>query len=357
MGLPGLFDADLLAELTAENRFLGPMKRAIINKDINSFNKLGAYMAQFWPKAAVVNNCVVIDNKLAIPEPLRQAVLTRLHQSHPGQEVMMAASEYHWWPFMNHQIIETCEKCRERTLFGKNLKPASTFNTAQSLPVLSGPNQELQLDFVGQVLDEKGFKNFLLVAIDRFSKFPSVLFLKPLGLRRLLNSLNFMFVFMVFLILSDWSMVQVLKITWCKNSAPIGVLNISSHRSEIIAAVGWSNERFRQSRENWVWQNSILISKTLRIRFIKYLRIFARVTIRFLRNHILNCILAVNLILYGLKHVIMLFNLILQHKDWSATSLHQTRLPATITVGIGQKVFLAAVPVQHFHPASNPCFR
>ena len=135
VGLPVLFDADLLAELTAEDRFLGPMKRAIINKDITSINKLCAYMAQFWPKAAVVNNCVVIDNKLAIPEPLRQAVLTRLHRSHPGQEAMMTASEYLWWPFMNHQIIETCEKCRECTLFGKNLKPASTFNTAKSLPV------------------------------------------------------------------------------------------------------------------------------------------------------------------------------------------------------------------------------
>ena len=147
VGFPGLLDADLLAELTAEDRFLDPMKRAIINKDITSFNKLGAYMAQFWPKVAVVNNCVVNDNKLAIPEPFRQAVLACLHRSHPGQEAMMAASEYLWWPFMNGQIIETCEKCRECTLFGKNLKPASTFNTAQSLPVLSGPNQELQLDF------------------------------------------------------------------------------------------------------------------------------------------------------------------------------------------------------------------
>ena len=98
VGLPGLFDADLLADLTAENRFLGPMKRATINQDITSFNKLGAYMAQFWPKSAVVNNCVVIDNKLTFPEPLRQAIamLTRLHRSHPGQEAMMTASEYLW---------------------------------------------------------------------------------------------------------------------------------------------------------------------------------------------------------------------------------------------------------------------
>ena len=190
VGLPGLFDADLLAELTTEDRFLGPMKRAIINKDITSFNKLGAYMAQFWPTAAVVNNCVVIDNKLAIPEPLRQAVLTRLHRSHPGQEAMMTASEYLWWPFMNRQIIETCEKCRECTLFGKNLIPASTSNTAKSLPVLSGPNQELKLDFAGPLPDEKGYKIFLLVAIDQFSKFPSVLISKTTGAKKVTKFLD-----------------------------------------------------------------------------------------------------------------------------------------------------------------------
>ena len=190
VGLPGLFDADLLAELTAEDCFLGPMKRAIVNKDITSFNKLGAYMAQFWPTAAVVNNCVAIDNKLAIPESLRQAVLTRLHRSHPGQEATMTASEYLWWPFMNRQIIETWEKCRECTLFGKNLKPASTFNSAKPLTVLSGPNQELQLDFAGPILDEKGSNIFLLVAIKRFFKFPSVLISKTTGAKKVTNFLD-----------------------------------------------------------------------------------------------------------------------------------------------------------------------
>ena len=96
VGLPGLFDADLLSELTEEDRFLGPMERAITNKVITSFNKFGAYMAHFWHNAAVVSNCVIIDNKLAIPEALRQAVLARLHRSQPGQEALMSASEYIW---------------------------------------------------------------------------------------------------------------------------------------------------------------------------------------------------------------------------------------------------------------------
>ena len=190
VGLPGLFDADLLAELTEEDRFLGPMKRAINSKNVSSFNKLGAYMAQFWPKAAVVNNCVIIDNKLAIPEVLRPAFLARIHRSHPGQEAMMSASEYIWWPFLNRQIVDTCENCRKCTLYGKNLKPVKTFHTAQSLPQLTGPNQELQLDFAGPIVDDKGVKIFLLVAIDRFSKFPSVLITKTTGAKKVTKFLE-----------------------------------------------------------------------------------------------------------------------------------------------------------------------
>ena len=72
----------------------------------------------------------------------------------------------------------------ECQLFGKNLKPVKTFETAQSLPSLSGPNQQLKLVFAVPLLDDKGSKVFLLVAIDRFSKFPPVLISKTTGAKK-----------------------------------------------------------------------------------------------------------------------------------------------------------------------------
>ena len=56
--------------------------------------------------------------------------------------------------------------------------------------VLSGPNQELQLAFAGPILDEKGFKIFLLVAIDRFSEIPSVLISKTTGAKKVTKFLE-----------------------------------------------------------------------------------------------------------------------------------------------------------------------
>ena len=93
MALPSLFDVGLLAELTVEDEFLGPMKRAILDKDVQSFSKQGLYVVQFWPVASMVDTCILIDNKLAIPIKLRSAILTRLHRSHPGQQAMIEAAE------------------------------------------------------------------------------------------------------------------------------------------------------------------------------------------------------------------------------------------------------------------------
>ena len=172
VGLPMAYSMQILWPNSQRRiNFWGPMKRAIINKDVTSFNKLRSYIAQFWTKAAVVNECVIFDNKSAIP-------------------AMMSASEYLWWLFLNRQIVDTCEKCRECTLYDKNFKSTKTFNRAQSLPNLSGLNQELQLDFAGPILDCKGKKTFLLFAIDRFSKFPSVLITKTTDAKKVVNFLD-----------------------------------------------------------------------------------------------------------------------------------------------------------------------
>ena len=190
MRLSGLLDADLPAEPTEEDWFLAPMKRAIVIEDVTSFNKLGSLMAHFWSKAALFIDCVIVDNNLAIPEPLRKTALARLHRYHPGQQAMRSASEYIWWTFLNRQIVDVCERCRECTLYGKKLKTAKIFHTAQALPTLSGPNQELQLDFAGPILDNKDTKVFVLVAVDHFSKFPSVLITKATGAKKFLKCLK-----------------------------------------------------------------------------------------------------------------------------------------------------------------------
>ena len=102
-------------------------------------------MAQFWSKAAVVNDCVIVDTKLAIPEQLRSAILAGLRDD-VCRVYLVAFPES-----LNHQS----ENCRECTFFVKNLKSTLKSDSSKPLPDLSAFNQEFQLDFAGPIVDEK----------------------------------------------------------------------------------------------------------------------------------------------------------------------------------------------------------
>ena len=82
---------------------------------------------------------------------------------------------------MNKDIVNLPEECGECTHYGKNAKYILPKNSSQPLPLLSQPGQEVQLYYAGPLEDCKGKKIYLLTAIDRYSKFPSVKVTKSTG--------------------------------------------------------------------------------------------------------------------------------------------------------------------------------
>ena len=142
-GLVGILDSDVLSELTDEDASLCLMKRAIINRDYEGFCRIDSYIKSFWHCAVVVDGCIVVDNRIAIPMCLRKPLLSRLHRSHAGQLAMVDAAQYIWWPRMHRDIVQLCKDCPQCTKFGKNLKANASFNSSKPLPLLSGPNEEL----------------------------------------------------------------------------------------------------------------------------------------------------------------------------------------------------------------------
>ena len=82
---------------------------------------------------------------------------------------------------MHKDIVNMAEDCQSCTRYGKNAKYVIPKNASKPLPVLSQPGEELQLDYAGPLEGTKGRKIYLLVAIDRYSKFPSVKITKSTG--------------------------------------------------------------------------------------------------------------------------------------------------------------------------------
>ena len=110
-GLVGILDSDVLLELTDEDPSLRLMKRALINRDYEGFCRIDSYLKSFWHCAAVVDGCVVVDNRIAIPNCLRKPLLDRLHWSHAGQLAMVDAAQYLWLPRMHRDIVQLCKDC------------------------------------------------------------------------------------------------------------------------------------------------------------------------------------------------------------------------------------------------------
>ena len=112
-----------------------------------------------------------MNNRLAVPLQLRQAVLKRIHQGHPGQEAMLGVSQYLWWPHVHKDIVNLTEECRSCTRYGKNVKYLIPIKASKPLPLLTQPGQEVQLDYAGPLENHRGKKIYLLAALDKYSKF------------------------------------------------------------------------------------------------------------------------------------------------------------------------------------------
>ena len=116
----------------------------------------------------------LLDNRLTIPNALKEAVIDVLHATHPGSWGMTELANRLWWPFINRGLINKAKTCRPCTEFGKNLKSMIPKTKWSPMKPCVEPNEEIQIDFGGPIVDGQGREIYFLACIDRFSKFPSL---------------------------------------------------------------------------------------------------------------------------------------------------------------------------------------
>ena len=70
------------------------------------------------------------------------------------------------------------------------MKPLINHNTLGKLPTVEEPNQEMELDFAGPLPLVWGTKKYILVCVDRFSKFPSAQITSSTSAKSIINFLS-----------------------------------------------------------------------------------------------------------------------------------------------------------------------
>ena len=88
---------------------------------------------------------------------------------------MFDAAKDVWYPCIYRSIASMAEKCPECTAGGKNLKTILRKNQLGTSPEPKEPNESVQLDFWGPINYLNESRKYVLVAVDRFSRWPSAM--------------------------------------------------------------------------------------------------------------------------------------------------------------------------------------
>ena len=88
---------------------------------------------------------------------------------------MFDAAKDVWYPCVYRSIASMAEECPECTAAGKNLKTILRKNQLGTSPEPKEPNESVQLDFWGPINYLNESRKYVLMAVDRFSRWPSAM--------------------------------------------------------------------------------------------------------------------------------------------------------------------------------------
>ena len=119
------------------------------------------------------HGCVSLDERIVIPKAIEDAVLGDIHSTHPGSFAKLSLAQNFWWPYIYRDILAKASECKACKEIGKNSKSVIPHCKWAPLTKCIEPNDEIQIDFGGPILNEKDIEQFLLTSVDTYSKYPT----------------------------------------------------------------------------------------------------------------------------------------------------------------------------------------
>ena len=123
---------------------------------------------------SVNHGCLCIDERIEVPEAIKDAVLEDIHSMHPVSFAIVSLRENILWPYIHRDILAKASEGNTCTEIGKNLKPVTSNSKRSLLPICFESNDEIQIDFGGPIINEKGIEQNFITSGDRHSKYPTV---------------------------------------------------------------------------------------------------------------------------------------------------------------------------------------
>ena len=148
-----------------------------------------------FDKLSIRWGLVFVDDQIAVPIDLRRKLMDILHFGHSGTTKMLSDAKIFWWPEMRKDIEQKVKDCTACLATGNNLKYQIPKNQYGKLEKLSESGQELQIDFTGKLHNKKlNGEPQMLIAIERFSKWPTAKICKTSDTKEVIGFLSNQFI-------------------------------------------------------------------------------------------------------------------------------------------------------------------
>ena len=102
-----LFKKSFLAVLTSKDAVLKEIRDCMIQAEKARCKEVSTYIHFFWKDLHVKSGCLCVEERVAIPNSIKDTVLESIHMTHPGSWGMISLSQYACWPYMHRVIVAT----------------------------------------------------------------------------------------------------------------------------------------------------------------------------------------------------------------------------------------------------------
>ena len=146
-----LFIKSFLAVLTSKDAVLKEIRDCGMQDDEARCKEVSHYIRSFWKDLHVKSGCLCVDERVAIPNSIKDIVLESIHMTHPGSWGMISLSQYALWPYMHKEILAKTSDCVPYTEIGENLKTIIPKSKWHLHILCQEPNEKNQIDFGGPI--------------------------------------------------------------------------------------------------------------------------------------------------------------------------------------------------------------
>ena len=137
-----MFTEGILAVLTSKDAVLKEVRDWILQSDAKRCQKMNPYLFSHWRGLHVRPGCVCVDERVAIPHSIQDAVVESLQLTHPGSWGMITRGQYAFLPYMHREILNKAAQCKPCTDIGKKLRTVGSASKWQPFLNCSEPNED-----------------------------------------------------------------------------------------------------------------------------------------------------------------------------------------------------------------------